>query len=196
MTDSEKPIIIGKNRKRAFWSLVIVLFMVPISGWLLLVGLQPGRPEVAWALVLFGVLGLVAFVGSAVQIIRTMAAPWHLALYPSLLALYTPAYDLKVPWGNIDGIAVDEVNRRPGCVLIFGDVAAVAQDATFHAGTNRPDAVTNAATMRTRMEENMKLGGYHMGIPGRLLEKGPQELSELLVQARTGQLWQESGGQS
>jgi hypothetical protein len=31
--------------------------------------------------------------------------------------------------------------------------------------------------------------GYHLGIPGRILELGPAELASLLSRARTGALW-------
>jgi hypothetical protein len=195
VTHNREPITIRKNRKRAFWSLVIILFMVPISILLTILGLQPGRPDVAWSLVLFGVVGVLAFVGSAIAIIRTMRAPWHLALSPAHLTLYTANYDLRVPWDQITGIAVDEVNGKPGCALIFGDVDEVVKGAEFHVQTSRRDAVTDAATMMARMEDNVAAVGYHLGIPGRLLEKAPEEMAELLVRARTGGLWEEGGGQ-
>jgi hypothetical protein len=195
VTHNQEPITIGKNRKRAFWSLAIILFMVPISVLLIILGLQPGRPDVAWSLVLFGAVGLLAFVGAAIAIVRTMRAPWHLALSPAHLALYTANYDLRVPWDQIKGIAVDEVNRKPGCALVFEDVEAVVKGAEFHVQTSRRDAVTDAATMQARMEENLAAVGYHLGIPGRLLEKGPDELAELMVKARTGRLWEEGGWQ-
>lgn len=191
MRDSKEAIIIHKNRKRAFWALIIILFMVPVSIWLLFAGLQPGRPEVGWSMVLFGTLGLVTFAGSAALIIATMRAPWHLELSPSALTLYFPTYDLAVPWEGIAGIAVDEVNRRLGCVLVFEDLATVVQSARFHHKANRPDAVNDATTMQARMEENWTAMGYHLGIPGRILEMGPEELADLLVQARTGRLWHE-----
>lgn len=184
------PIIVRKNRKRAFGALAIVVMMLPVSGWLLYTGLQPGRPDVAWALVIFGVAGLAAFTASAVTIIRTMRSPWHLALNPARLRLRTPTYDLDIAWEQVDGIIVDQVNRRPGCALIFKDVAAVAENATFHAGSRNPDAVNDAATMQARLQENYEEMGYHMGIPGRLLELGPDALAELLVKARTGRIWE------
>lgn len=186
---STQPLIVHKNRRRAFWSLVIIVFFVPISAWLVYLGLQPGRPDVSWSLVLFGALGIVTFSGSAVMIIRTMRAPWRLELRPEHLALYTPTYDLDVPWNSIAGIAVDEVNRRLGCVLIFEDVVTVAQSAQFHHRSARPDAIADTATMQARMEENFEQLGYHLAIPGRILELGPEELAELLVQGRTGDLW-------
>lgn len=195
MTGGDDCIIIHKNRKRALWSLVIVVFFVPISAWLVVLGLQPGRPEIAWVLVLIGAIGVVAFLGSAIRIIHTTRAPWRLEACPSCLALYSPTYDLKVPWDSIAGIAVDDVNRRPGCVMVFEDVAAVVQRAAFHGDSNRRDAVTDAATMQARMEENFAACGYHLAIPGRILEMGPDELAELLTRARMGQLWKEWEGQ-
>ena len=188
--DNLDHIIVHKNRKRAFWALLIVSFFVPISGWLLYLGLQPGRPDVAWALVLFGALGLVAFTASTMAIIRTMRSPWHLALSPSHLTLRTRVYDLDVPWDRVIGIKVDGVNNRPGCVLIFDDVAAVAQGATFHGDSAPYDAVTSADQMMARMRENYDGQGYHLGLPGRILEMGADDLAELLTKARTGQLWQ------
>jgi hypothetical protein len=187
-----KSIIVRKNRKRAFWSLVIVLFCIPVSGWLVFIGLRPGRPDISWALIAIGLVGLVAFGVSAVRVIRTMRAPWRLELTPSHMTLFTPTYDLEAPWDLIAGIAVDEVNHRPGCVLIFEDAASVTSRAMFHhAQTRRPDAVTDAQTMQARMEENFDLTGYHLAIPDRILEMGPDELAGLLVKARTGKLWQE-----
>jgi len=191
VTHAEETIIIRKNRKRAFWSMAIILLMVPVSGWLLVLGLQPGRPDISWLLVLFGAVGLIAFVGSAVAVLRVMRSPWYLALSPSCMALYAPTYDLEVPWDQVIGIAVDEVDRRPSCVLVFEDVDAVVQGATFHGKARRPDAVTDVAIMQARMEQSFDQQGYHLAIPGRILEYGPQELAELLVEARTGQLWRE-----
>lgn len=190
MTHSTKAIVVEKNRKWALWSLVIILGFIPISLWLMTLGLQPGRPDVGWSLVLFGVLGVVAFGGSAILILRTVRAPWHLEIEPAHLELVTPTYDLVVPWDSVVGIAVDKVNRRPGCVLVFEDVAAVSAGARFHRKSSRPDAVTNARTMQARMEENFDLWGYHFGIPGRILEMGPEELAGLLARARTGKLWE------
>ena len=191
MTQSQEAIIVHKNRTRALWSLVIVVFFVPISIWLVILGLQPGRPDVSWSLVLFGALGVVTFSSSAILVIHTMRAPWRLEIHRLHLALYTPTYDLTVPWDNIAGIAVDEVSRRLGCVLIFEDVAALAQGTRFHGQSSRPDAVTNARAMQARMEENLDTWGYHLGIPGRILEMGPEELAGLLTRACTGQLWAE-----
>lgn len=191
MSESKEAIIVHKNRKRAFGALIIILFFVPISGLLVVLGVQPGRADIGWSMILFGVLGLVTFLGSAILIIRTLRAPWHLEVNPACLVLYTPVYDLEVPWDNIAGIAVDEVSRRPGCVLIFEDVATVAQRAQFHGKATRPDAITNAGLMQTRMEENFERWGYHLGVPGRILEMGPEELAGLLAKARTGKLWRE-----
>jgi hypothetical protein len=185
-----EPTIVHKNRKRAFWALVIVVFFVPISALLVFLGLQPGRPDISWALIAIGLVGLVAFGISTVRIIQTMRTPWRLEIAPAHLKLYTPTYDLEVPWDLIAGIAVDEANRKPACVLIMEDVGAVAGHATFHDHPRRLDAVTDARTMQTRMEENFTLTGYHLAIPGRILEMGPYELAGMLVEARTGQLWQ------
>jgi hypothetical protein len=193
--DNVEPTIVHKNRKRALWSLIIILFFVPVSAWLVFLGLQPGRPDIGWSLVLFGALGVVAFGGSAILIVQTIRAPWHLAVSPAHLALYTPTYDLQVPWDGIAGIAVDEVARRPGCVWIFEDVAAVVQHAEFHGKSSRPDAVVNARTMQARMEEYFDAWGYHLAIPGRILEMGPEELAGLKAKARTGTLWKGEEGQ-
>jgi len=191
VTQQRERIIVHKNRRRAFWSLAIVIFMIPVSVLLVLLGLQPGRPEVAWALVLFGLFGIVAFAGSAIRIIHTMRSPWRLGLGPQCLSLYTPTYDLDVPWDRISGIAVDRVNRKPGCVLVLEDLAAVARGATFHPGSKRRDAVTDAATMQARMEVSFDNNGYHLAFPGRILELSPDELAELLAKARKGELWRE-----
>jgi hypothetical protein len=188
---NKKAVIVHKNRKRAFWSLVIIFFFVPISAWLVYLGLQPGRPDVSWSLVLFGALGIVTFSGSAVLIVRTMRSPWHLELKPEHLTLYTPTYDLEVPWDSIAGIAVDEVNRRSGCVLVFEDVATVVRGARFHHKSARPDAINSPEAMQARLDGNFEQSGYHLAIPGRILELGPEELAEVLVQARSGDLWSE-----
>jgi hypothetical protein len=188
---SQEPILVRKNWKRAFWSLLIVVFFVPVSAWLVFLGLQPGRAEVSWSLVLFGVLGVLAFGGSAILIVRTMRAPWRLELTPAHLSLYTPTYDLSIPWEEIAGIAVDEEQRRQSCVLFFEEVAEVVRLARFHPGAARPDAVTNARVMQARMEESFAASGYHLAIPGRILEMGAEELAEQLTRARTGKLWPE-----
>jgi hypothetical protein len=69
-------------------------------------------------------------------------------------------------------------------------VSQVVQSTTFHAGPRRADAVTNKTTMLSRMEENLVHWGYHLAIPGHILEMGAEELAELLTSARTGALWQ------
>jgi hypothetical protein len=188
--DNERKIIVHKNRQRAFWALLIVIFFIPLSGWLVFLGLRAGRPDVGWSMVLFGIVGLVAFGASAAIIIRTMRAPWHLVLDPSQLAVQSPTYDLVIGWESIAGIAVDQVNHRPGCVLVFDNVATVVQGAKFHLDSSRPDAVANAAAMQARMEENFDLWGYHFALPGRMLEMGPEDLADLLAKARTGEIWQ------
>jgi hypothetical protein len=197
VTSHDKDTItVRKNWKRALGALAIVLLMVPVSAWILYLGLQPGRPDVAWAMVLFGGLGLAAFSASAVVVVRLMRSPWHLALTPSRLILNTPGYELGIPWKSIAGIAVDEVNRRPGCVLVLDDVARTAQAATFHDGRRRRDAVTDAAAMQTRMHESFDQLGYHLAIPDRMLELGPEDLAELLARGRQGALWPQSEGES
>jgi hypothetical protein len=185
VTHGEGSIIVEKNRKRGVAALIIVIFFVPISIWLVILGLQPGRADVSWALVLFGSLGVLAFGASGFLVVRTIRAPWHLEINPSHLTLYTPTYDLKVPWEKVVGIAVDEVNRRLCCVLIFEDVASLVQGAEFHGNSKRPDAVTGPGTMQARMDENFYLWGYHLAIPGRILEMGPEELADLLAQAKS-----------
>ena len=185
MTHREGSIIVEKNRKRGLAALLIILFFVPISAWLVILGLQPGRPDVSWALVLFGSLGVLAFCTIGFLVIRTMRAPWHLEINPEHLTLYAPSYDLKVPWEKIAGIAVDEVGQRPCCILLFEDVTSLVQGADFHGKAKRPDAVTGPRMMQARMEENFHLYGYHLAVPGRILEIGPEELAELLAKAKS-----------
>jgi len=182
-------IIIHKNRQRAFWALAIVGFMALVSLVLLLTGLLD-RSGIQWTTVTLGMAGLFGFGASAALVIQTMRSPWHLALCPTHLALHTPTYVLTVPWENVAGIVVAEVNWRLGCALIFEDAAAVAQGARFLARSSRPDVITDATKMLARMQENYDGLGYHLGIPGRILELGPEALAKLLAQARTGQLWQ------
>jgi hypothetical protein len=183
-------IVVEKNRRRARWSLALVGFMLVVSIVLLLTGLV-GSSGTLWTPVWLGLVGVVGFGGSALLVIQTMRAPWHLAVSPTHLRLHTPTYLLQVPWENVAGIAVDEVNWREGCALVFEDPARVAQDARFLARSTRPDVVTDAATMLARMQESYANLGYHLGIPGRILEKGPRELAEFLSAARTGRLWPE-----
>jgi hypothetical protein len=121
-----------------------------------------------------------------------MRAPWRLELTPERLAVYAPTYDLMIPWQRIAGIAVHGVNRKPGCVIVFDDVAETVEGATFHESRRR-GPVGSAAEMQRQMEENCREAGYHFAVPGRLLEKGPDELAELLASARTGELWDEEG---
>jgi hypothetical protein len=186
-------IVVGKNRKRAFWALAIVGFMILVSLVLLVTGLR-GSSGVIWTLVWLGLVGLVGFGGSAALVVHTMRSPWHLAVSPTHLRLHTPTYLIDVPWENVASIAVDEVNWRDGCTLVFEDPTSVAGSARFLARSARPDIVTDAATMLARMKDCYANLGYHLGIPGRLLEKGPEELAQFLCQARTGQLWREREG--
>lgn len=181
-------IVVEKNRQRAFWALVIVAFMSLVSLVLILAGVL-GRSEVLWTPVWLGTVGLLGFGASAIMIIQTLRSPWHLAVDPAGLRLRTQTYLLEVPWDNVAGIGVDEVNFRQGCVLVFEDPATVAEGTRFLARSNRPDIITGREAMLARMEENHQDLGYHLGIPGRILEMGPEELAELLARARTGALW-------
>jgi hypothetical protein len=186
-------VVVGKNRKRAFWALVLVGFMLVVSLVLLFTGLF-AKSGILWTLVWLGLVGTVGFGGSAGLVIHTMRSPWHLAVSPTHLKLHTPTYVIDVPWENVAGIAVDEVNWRDGCTLLFEDATSVAENARFFTRSSRPDIVTDAATMLARMKDCYANLGYHLGIPGRLLEKGPDELAGLLSQARTGRLWQKEKG--
>jgi hypothetical protein len=189
VTQKNDTILVEKNRQRAFWALVIVGFMALVSLVLLLTGLLGSQTGILWMPVWLGTLGLIGFGASAAIVVRTMRRPWHLAVDPEQLRLHTPTYRLAVPWDQVTGIAVDEVNFRLGCVLLFEDPAVVAQGARFHARSTNPEHVTDAGTMLARMEETYAKMGYHLGIPGRILEKGPEELAEFLTRARTGTLW-------
>jgi hypothetical protein len=191
VTNSTEPIVVGKNRKRALWALVIVVFFIPISAWFVFLGAQPGRPDVSWAMILFGLLGLFAFTGSAIRIVLTMRSHWRLELTPEQLVLYAPTYTLPIHWDQIVGIAVDKVQKKPECVLVFENLQAVVQKATFQGKSKRHDAVTDAATMEARLEENYECCSYHLVIPGKILEAGPDELAALLARGRNGELWQE-----
>ena len=125
------------------------------------------------------------------MIVRTMRSPWRLEVNPAALMLYTPGYDLEAPWETVIGIGVDRVSRKPGCVLIFEDVGAVVQRTRFHAMSAARGAVTDASMMQAKMEANFRQLGYHLGIPGRILEMNADELAGLLARARTGELWRE-----
>jgi hypothetical protein len=181
-------IIVEKNRQRAFWALAIVAFMILVSITLVVAGVL-GREEILWTPVWLGTIGLLGFGLSAVLVIQTMRSPWHLAVSPASLKIRTQAYVLEIPWTQVAGIAVDEVNFRDGCVLLFEEPAAVAEGARFLVRSNRPDVVTDQATMLARMRENYQDLGYHFGIPGRILELGPEELAQFLAKARAGLLW-------
>ena len=186
----------GKNRQRAFWALAMIGLALAVSGWFLYTGLRPGRPGVGWVAALFGLMGLVAFGGYAAMILRTLRSPWNLTLTPSHLSLSTETYDLTVRWAGVAGIAVDEVDRRLGCVLVFDDVAEVVRHSVFRRAPAGVQAVTSAARMQARLEESFRQRGYHLGIPGRILEVGPEALAQLLAQARTGELWKGPGAHS
>jgi hypothetical protein len=183
--------IIRKNHVQALWALVIVAFMVPVSALLFVVGLRIGRPEVAWALVIFGVFATLAMLASAVALVRTLLAPWRMVLERGGFKLYAPSFDLDVPWEQVASIGVDKVLNRPGCVLLFSDAEVVAERAIFYPERARRDAVANAPEFLARMGESYENMGFHLGLPRRLLELGPEELAEVLTQACTGALWQE-----
>jgi hypothetical protein len=118
-----------------------------------------------------------------------MRSSWRLEVNPTALVLYTPGYDLEAPWDTIVGIGVGRVSRKPGCVLVFGDVAAVVKRTHFHARSASRGAITGASMMQAQMEANFRQLGYHLGIPGRILEMDAGELAGFLARARTGELW-------
>ena len=180
--------IVEKNRQRATWALAIVAFMIVVSLVLVVTGFL-GADEVLWTPVWLGLIGLIGFGASTVLIGQTMRSPWHLATRPDGLRLHTPMYVLDVPWQQIVGIGVDEVNFREGVVLVFADPAVVVEGVRFTMRSNRPDMIGDPETMLKRLEENYEALGYHLGIPGRILELGPKELAEFLTRARTGDLW-------
>ncbi len=185
-----ETISVGKNWMWGTWVLAMTAIGLAASGWFLYRGLAPGRGGVDWTPVLLGLIGLIAFSGYALLIVRTLRAPWHLELNPDRLVLQAPNYVLQVPWEQVAGIAVGQVDGHAGCVLAFDDPEAVAQAATFRRGRVPAGSITGAKRMQVRMEENLRRHGYHFGIPGRILELGPEALARLLTQARTGELWQ------
>jgi len=181
-------IVVEKNRRRAFWALAIIVFMSLVSLALLGAGLLGGG-GILWTPVALGTVGLLGFGAAAWMIVSTMRARWHLAVSRQGFRLHTRAYVLDVPWENVAGIATNEVNFREGCVLLFEDPAAVAQTARFLVRSGNPEVVASPAAMQARFEANMEGLGYHLGIPGRILELGPDELAGLLSRARSGDLW-------
>lgn len=187
-------LIVGKNRQRAFWALVIVAFMILVSLVLILAGVL-SRDDILWAPIWLGTVGLLGFGASVVPIVQTLRSPWHLAVNPGGLRLRTQTYVMEVPWDNVAGIGVDEVNAREGCVLVFEEPSAVAAGTRFLVRTKQPIVITDREAMLARMQENYRVLGYHLGIPGRILEMGPQELAQFLANARAGLLW-EDGGES
>lgn len=184
-----RTIVVEKNHRRAFWALVIVGFMALVSLALIVAGLL-GQRGILWLPLWLGLLGLLCFGASAVLIVRTMRSPWHLAVDPEGLTLHTQAYVMEVPWENVAGIGVDEVNFREGCVLVFESPEEVVTGTRFLVRSSRPDVVADADRLRARLAENYAGLGYHLGIPGRILEMGPVELAEMLSRARTGVLWE------
>jgi hypothetical protein len=185
-------LIVGKNRQRATWALVIISFMCLVSLVLILAGVL-GQGEVLWVPIWLGTVGLLGFGASAAMVVNTLRSPWHLAVDPGGLRLRTQTYLLEVPWQNVAGIGVNEVNFREGCVLVFEDATAAAEGTRFLVRARQPDIITDREAMLARMEENYRVLGYHLGIPGRILEMGPEELARFLADARTGTLWQDGG---
>jgi hypothetical protein len=188
VTDTKQTIVVEKNRQRAFWALAICGFVCLVSAALVVTGLLQ-KPSILWPLVTLGTVGLIGFGFGGWLVINTMRSPWNLALDSRLLKLRTQTYTISVPWENIAGIGVAEVNYRDGCVVVFEDAEAVAEAAQFHARSNRATIVTDSDSMLARMDANFDNLGYHLGIPGRMLEKGPEELAGLLTAARNGELW-------
>jgi hypothetical protein len=186
-------IIVEKNRRRAFWALAIIVFMSLVSLALIAAGLIGGE-GILWTPLTLGTVGLLGFGAAAWMIVSTMRARWHLAVSRTGFRLHTPAYVLDVPWDNVVGIGTGEVNYREGCVLLFEDPAAVAREAKFLVRSDHPEVVASPAAMQARFEENMDKLGYHLGIPGRILELGPAELASLLSRGRTGALWSSEDG--
>jgi len=163
-------------------------FMILVSLALILAGIL-GQRGVLWLPLWVGILGLFSFGASAALIVRTVRSPWHLAVDPQGLTLHTQAYVLEVPWDNVAGIGVDDVDFREGCVLVFEAPEEVVAGTRFLVRSSRPDVVADADRLRARLAENYASLGYHLGIPGRILEMGPAELAEFLSRARTGALW-------
>jgi hypothetical protein len=187
-----ETIVVRNNRLWAWWALAMITAGLFFSGWLLSIGLRPGRAGLSSMTGIMGILGLIAFSFCGWAAVRTLRAPWRLELSRARLTFFTRAYDLSVPWERVSGIAVTEVDRRPGCALVFDDVAAVVEGARFHPARAAQGAVASAPQMRERMEGSFRRAGYHLGIPARVLELGPEPLARLLARARTGELWQEA----
>jgi hypothetical protein len=190
---AEPPIVVRLNRAWSRWALAADALLLLASAWFLTSGLQAmrSRGSAGLMLIVIGVVGVAAAAYFARVSLRTLRAPWRLEVSRSHMALYTQAYDLRVPWEQVTGIVVSEVDRRLGCALVFADAAAVAQGAEFHRVPGLRDAVRDAERMRERMEECFSKTGYHLGIRDRALELGPEALAKLLAGARTGELWQE-----
>jgi hypothetical protein len=188
VTDTGKTIVVEKNRQRALWALVILGFVFLVSAALLVTGLL-NKQGILWPVVGLGAVGAIGFGISGLRVIGTMRSPWNLTLDPIHLTLRTQTYTINVPWENIASIGVADVNRRQGCVLVFEDVEKAVNGTQFHARSNRADIITDADAMLDRMEDNIEHLGYHLGIPGRMLEKGAEELAELLTNGRIGKLW-------
>jgi hypothetical protein len=90
--DSRETIIVDKNRQRAFWSLVIVGFMVLVSLILIVTGLLLDKQGILWMPVGLGTVGVLGFGLSAGRVLQTMRSPWRLVVSPIQLVLQTPTY--------------------------------------------------------------------------------------------------------
>ena len=189
---TNETVVVRNNRLWAWWALAMIAAGLFFSGWLLSISLRPGRASLSSMTGIMGILGLIVFSFCGWAAIRTLRAPWRLELSRTQLTFFTRAYDLSVPWERVSGIAVTEVDRRPGCALVFDDVAAAVEGARFHPVRAAQGAVASASQMRDRMEGSFRRAGYHLGIPARVLELGPEPLAKLLARARTGDLWQEA----
>jgi hypothetical protein len=193
---SLKPVVVRMNRRWARWALVLAALGVAASAFLIFSGLWPGRPNpgTGWLYAASGLVGAAAFIYAGGVAIRALLSPWRLEVSPSHLALLTPAYDLRVPWEQVAGIALANVDRRAGCALVFEDAAVVAAGATFRRPSGQESAVGSAVKMLERMQVTFRDLGYHLGVPERVLELKPEALARLLTQAKTGELWQEATG--
>ncbi|HNS51020.1 MAG TPA: hypothetical protein PKO09_07540 [Anaerolineae bacterium] len=185
-------IVVRSNRLWGWWALAMIAVGLLFSVWLISISSRPGRAGLSSMTGTMGLLGLLAFAVCGWIVIRALRAPWRLELSRTRLTFFTSGYDLSVPWERVSGIAVAEVDRRPGCALVFDDLAAVVEGVRFHAAGAAHGAVVSAPQMQERMEASFRRAGYHLGIPARVLEMGPVHLAKLLALARTGELWQEA----
>ena len=102
-------------------------------------------------------------------------------------------------WSRAATMAMASASDWLGAVLLVAAGVlpalpqAVVERTRFHAKAAGRGAVTNASMMQTQMEANFRQLGYHLGIPGRILEMDADELAGFLARARTGELWGEEG---